>query len=107
MVSNKQSEVTKNCTWSDDKDYWLKGSEGKVMRPGNWVERMTTTFMSMERFHSRPKIVMECVSPVIFNGRLCLKVRKSFSKCIWIGWQSLESLALSNQLTIIDNDGNS
>jgi hypothetical protein len=102
MVYSKQTEVTKNCTLSDDKDYWLIGSEGKIMRPGNWAERMATTFMSMEAFTSRQKIVMECVSPVMHNNRLCLRVRKKFQQECLDGWQYLEGFAHSNQLIIMD-----
>jgi hypothetical protein len=106
VVYSKQTEVTRNCKVSDDRDYWLIGAEGKAMRPGNWAERMATTFMSMETFASRQKIVMECVSPVMYNGRLCLKVRKKFQQECLDGWSHLESFARSNQLTIIDNHGN-
>jgi hypothetical protein len=105
VVYSKQTEVTRNCKVSDDRDYWLIGAEGKAMRPGNWAERMATTFMSMETFASRQKIVMECVSPVMYNGRLCLKVRKKFQQECLDGWSHLESFARSNQLTIIDNHG--
>lgn len=106
MVYSKQTEVTRKCTLSDDKDYWLIGAEGKVMRPGNWAERMAATFMSMEAFASRQKIVMECVSPIMHNGRLCLKVRKRFQQDCLDGWKHLESFAQSNQLSITDNHGN-
>ena len=106
MVYSRQKEVTKSCSLSDDKDYWLIGSEGNVMRPGNWAERMAATFMSMETFASRQKIVMECVFPIMQNGRLCLKVRKKFQQQCTDGWEHLEKFARNNQLTIIDNHGN-
>ena len=105
MVYERQSEVTKSCTISDDKDYWVIGSEGKVMRPGNWAERIATTFMSMEKFASRQKIVMECVSPAMYNGRLCLKVRKAFQRQCHDGWEHVEDFVRTNGLSIIDNHG--
>ena len=106
MVYERQAQATKSCSISDDKDYWLVGSEGKRMRPSNWAERIATTFMSMEQFASRQKIVMECVSPTMHNGRLCLKVRKAFQQQCHDGWEHVEEFARSNQLTIIDNHGN-
>lgn len=106
MVYKRQAEVTKSCAVSDDKDYWIIGSEGQVMRPSNWAERIATTFMSMEKFATRQKIVMECVSPKMHNGRLCLKVRKAFQQQCNDGWQHVEEFARSNQLSIIDNHGN-
>jgi len=105
MVYKRQAEVTKRCTVSDDKDYWIIGSEGQAMRPSNWAERIATTFMSMEQFASRQKIVMECVSPAMHNGRLCLKVRKAFQQQCNEGWRHVEDFARTNKLSIIDNHG--
>lgn len=106
VFSDKQKTVTESCVVSDDKDYWIIGGEGKKMRPSNWPERIASTFIQMEEFASRKKLVSECVSLITNNERLCLKVRKKFQEGCGKGWEYIESFAKSNDLSIVDNHGN-
>ncbi|MBL7002655.1 MAG: DUF3579 domain-containing protein [Gammaproteobacteria bacterium] len=105
VFSDKQKSVTESCVVSDDKDYWLVGSEGTRLRPSNWPERIASTFIQMDEFATRRKLVSECVSIKNHNGRLCLKVRKKFQQGCGRGWEYIESFAKSNDLRIVDNDG--
>ncbi len=106
MFSTKQKSATQSCIVSDDKDYWIIGSEGTRLRPGNWPERIASTFIQLEEFASRKKLVSECVSLKNVNDRPCLMVRKKFQQGCGEGWNYIESFAKSNQLSIIDNHGN-
>ena len=106
VFSEKQKSVTQACVNSDDKDYWIIGSEGNRLRPSNWPERIASTFIQLKEFSSRKKLVSECVSLKNVNGRSCLMVRKKFQQGCGKGWDYIESFALSNQLSIIDNHGN-
>lgn len=105
VFSDKQKSVTQSCVVSDDKDYWVIGSKGSKLRPSNWPERIASTFIQMEEFASRKKLVSECVSLKIVNDRHCLTVRKKFQQGCGEGWKYIESFAQSNQLSIIDNHG--
>jgi len=106
VFSDKQKSVTQSCVVSDDKDYWIIGSEGNRLRPSNWPERIASTFIQMDEFASRKKLVSECVSLKNVNERSCLMVRKKFQQGCGKGWEYIESFAQSNQLSIIDNHGN-
>ncbi len=106
VFSDKQKTVTQSCVVSEDKDYWVVGSEGTRLRPSNWPERIASTFIQMEEFASRKKLVSECVSLKNVNNRSCLMVRKKFQQGCGEGWNYIESFAKSNQLSIIDNHGN-
>ena len=105
MFSDRQKQVTQQCVTSQNKDYWIIGSEGARLRPSNWPERIASTFMLMEEFSSRRKIVSKCVSQISRNERSCLKVRKAFQQSCCEGWNYVLSFARSNQLSIIDNNG--
>jgi len=106
VFSDKQKAVTKSCVTSSDKDYWIIGSEGTRLRPSNWPERIASTFIQLDEFSSRKKLVSECVSLKKVNDRSCLMVRKKFQQGCGEGWNYVESFALSNKLSIIDNHGN-
>jgi len=106
VFSEKQKSVTQTCVKSDDKDYWVIGSEGNRLRPSNWPERIASTFIQLKEFSSRKKLVSECVSLKNVNDRSCLMVRKKFQQGCGKGWDYIESFAQSNQLSIIDNHGN-
>lgn len=106
VFSDKQKTVTQSCVVSKDKDYWVIGSEGNRLRPSNWPERIASTFIQMEEFAARKKLVSECVSLKNVNGRSCLMVRKKFQQGCGEGWSYVESFAKSNKLSIIDNHGN-
>lgn len=106
VFSDNQQAVTQSCVVSDDKDYWIIGSEGNALRPSNWPERIASTFIQMDEFASRKKLVSECVSLKTKNERLCLKVRKKFQQGCGEGWNYIESFAKSNELSIIDNHDN-
>lgn len=105
VFSVKQKSVTKACVVSDDKDYWVVGSEGTRLRPSNWPERIASTFIQMQEFASRKKLISECVSLKNVNDRSCLMVRKKFQEGCGEGWNYVESFAKSNHLSIIDNHG--
>ena len=105
VFSDKQKSVTQTCVVSDDKDYWIIGSEGNRLRPSNWPERIASTFIQMEEFAARKKLVSECVSLKNVNDRSCLMVRKKFQQGCGEGWNYVESFAKSNKLSIIDNHG--
>jgi len=105
VFSEKQKTVTKSCVVSDDKDYWIVGSEGNKLRPSNWPERIASTFIQMEEFAARKKLVSECVSLKNVNDRSCLMIRKKFQQGCGSGWDYIESFATSNKLSIIDNNG--
>lgn len=105
VFSDKQKSVTQSCVVSEDKDYWVIGSEGTRLRPSNWPERIASTFIQMNEFASRKKLVSECVSLKTVNDRSCLMVRKKFQQGCGDGWKYVESFALSNDLSIIDNHG--
>jgi hypothetical protein len=105
VFSDKQKSVTQSCAASDDKDYWIIGSEGTRLRPSNWPERIASTFIQMEEFAARKKLVSECVSLKNINSRSCLMVRKKFQQGCGKGWDYVESFAKSNDLSIVDNHG--
>ncbi len=105
MFSNKQQQVTRQCVHSGNKDYWIIGSDGARLRPSNWPQRIASTFMQLDEFTARRKIVSQCVSQMNHNGRSCLKVRKSFQQGCREGWNYILSFARSNDLSIIDNHG--
>ncbi len=105
LFSDKQKSVTQSCVVSGDKDYWVVGSEGSKLRPSNWPERIASTFIQMEEFAARKKLVSECVSLKNVNDRSCLMVRKKFQQGCGAGWDYIESFAQSNTLSIIDNHG--
>lgn len=107
VFSPKQKQVTQNCAVSDDKDYWLIGSEGTRLRPSNWPERIASTFIQMEQFAKTKKLVSECVSTKVVDGRPCLRVRKKFQEGCGKGWNYVESFAKANNLSIVDNHGKS
>lgn len=104
--SEKQQQVTKDCIASTDEDYWLIGSQGNKLRPSNWPERIASTFLELAEFSAKKKLVSECVSQTVVNGRSCLKVRKVFQQGCNSGWGYIQHFALSNKLTIVDNQGN-
>ena len=105
VFADKQKQVTQQCVTSTDKDYWIIGSEGTRLRPSNWPERIASTFMHLEEFSTRRKIVSQCVSQNVSNGRSCLRVRKAFQQGCLEGWNYILSFAKSNGLSIIDNHG--
>jgi len=105
VFSDNQKSVTKNCVTSDDKDYWIIGSEGTRLRPSNWPERIASTFIQMSEFASSKKLVSQCVSIKNVNNRSCLMVRKKFQQGCGKGWSYVEGFAKSNHLSIIDNHG--
>lgn len=107
MFSDRQKQVTQQCVASQNKDYWIIGSQGARLRPSNWPERIASTFMLLEEFSSRRKIVSQCVSQMSSNGRSCLKVRKAFQQGCREGWNYVLNFARANQLSIIDNHGQS
>jgi len=105
VFSEKQKQVTKDCLSSDEQDYWLIGATGNVLRPSNWPERIASTFMQLEEFSATKKLISECVSQTMVNGRTCLRVRKAFQQGCLGGWGYIENFAQSNKLNIVDNHG--
>ena len=105
VYADKQKQVTQNCVQSSDRDYWIIGGEGPRLRPSNWPERVASTFMDLGDFNRQRKIVSQCVSPMLHNGRPCLRVRKAFQRGCAQGWNYILDFARCNGLSIVDNHG--
>ena len=105
VYADKQKKVTEDCVRSANLDYWIIGGEGPRLRPSNWPERITSTFMGLSQFARQRKIVSQCVAPIHHNGRPCLKVRKAFQQGCSEGWNYILDFARSNGLSIVDNQG--
>ena len=105
--TTNSTDVTQDSVKAEDLDYWIIGSEGDAVEPDNWPQDVMATLMGSKQFADaeKHKIVAQCVAQYAINNRNCLRVRKSFLQSCSEGWNYIVNFARDNNLSVIDNHG--
>lgn len=83
-----------------DENWIISGvtEEGKILHPGDWSERISSTLASFGRDHRLH--YSNAVAPCMINGERCLVVARNLSEINPDAYEFIMGFAKSNQLCI-------
>lgn len=88
---------------SSDEKWIIRGvtEEGKKLRPGDWIERISSTLASFGTDH-RLKY-SNAVAPCMIDGERCLVVARNLDEINPTAYNFIMGFAKSNQLCIVED----
>ena len=88
---------------NDNEKWVIRGvtKEGKKLRPGDWIERLSSTLATFGKDHRLH--YSNAVAPCVINGEKCLVVARNLSELNPVAYEFIMGFANSNQLCIFED----